>query len=334
VSAPSLLISNRVSGAVAPNYSGKELRKRYKNPIPKGRKDGCPRGGYIVLQDIKSTVPTVAPTSCKTWGCLSCRPKVLKRVQDIAMFGMKKCSSEGKFYFITLTFVLGSKGIRNADFVNRVWRRWLERIRRTEPMMWRKMKWFKVIELTKKGQPHLHLLMSFGGSEPKKTICDDRYEFKEEWMERECGKKEVCLKHVIGKAWAHANSGDSWVVHVGDKVTPERGVAYVTKYLTKEMWGIRLARLGFGRRWSRSQSWPRVERLQLRGTQEGRWINVQIVSAAETRETKERYKKIAEASAVDRLSEVVGEPMVIELYEKQRNFAIRKKMEALGASYA
>lgn len=143
----------------------------------------------------------------------------------------------GDSYFITCTLRKGKTvELRDATWVAGVWRRFWVQYRRAHPE-WKKIAWFRVVELTKQGQPHLHLLVTglggISGGAGTKLI-------QKEWRER----------------WLAA-TGDSYIVDVRP-VRDARGMAsYLCKYLVKGFsYRARMVKLGFMRRWSRSRTWP------------------------------------------------------------------------------
>ena len=186
------------------------------------------------------------PTVCKTWRCPRCRTKRSWVVAQVARYGTlmhQPC------YFTTLTFRKERGSVRDADFVQKVWRRFLKENILSE--------WFKVIELTKKGQPHLHLVWGPG---PAMAGTRDLKGYL---------ARGNPLHEKIEAAWKKVTGGDSYIT----KTAPVRGGAnaarYVTKYLTKWGYWEGLEALGFGRRWSKSNGWAPGYQLELEATRNG-----------------------------------------------------------------
>lgn len=203
--------------------------------------------------------------------------------------------------------------------------------------------------------PHLHLLTNFG-KHSRTTICQKKaaeYEgqVKLKWLKRGCFEAEECLTHLIMRCWRHVTipldpiGEGSWETDVTEVKDPAKGAGYITKYLTKDMWGDKLKALGFGRRWSKNRKWPKVERLQMRGSKEDRWTPVTPTILENWRfdgsfpiNGKEvSKKKLAEMadhqSENSHLAQMVGDPMVFERHEKQRKWAVKNRLEEMGANY-
>jgi hypothetical protein len=140
------------------------------------------------------------------------------------------------------------------------------------------MPWLRVVELTKKGQAHLHIL--FGNVEHRvRCWTKDEYKLmgKRAWgtwfRSKERWETCDCLTHRMSRHW-YALTGDSWVVF-GEPVTgAETAGKYLSKYMAKDMphsrdYGQMMDILGFSRRWSCSQDWPRDEKIQTLLTKSG-----------------------------------------------------------------
>ncbi len=153
------------------------------------------------------------------------------------------CSMEGVSWFTTVTFRMEGKKPVTADYVHKVWARFLKMLRLRHPLV----QWLKIIEATKKGQPHLHVVMNNIGSDSCKPL------YTRKGLIKDC----ACVLHEISACWRYATYHTSWVVDVR-RVTSAHGAAgYLGKYLLKQSnsWE-KLADLGFSRRWSRSRNWP------------------------------------------------------------------------------
>ena len=139
----------------------------------------------------------------------------------------------------------------------------------------------KVVELTKAGQPHLHLIVTGcpGGREGK---CKGNRKDKA-YVEQGCfNVGESCIYHEVAKAWSRVTKklgNESWVVDVARVRSNKRAGLYVAKYITKGgSDGKRLAALGFKRVWSASQGFTPDLRVRLRGTVEGKWLKTEYWS--------------------------------------------------------
>lgn len=224
----------------------------------------CPRAGVIWLQT-EANQRYWMETKCSTWRCRGCREAVLSRFKFQVESGLLL---EKDSYFITFTFRLASNGIvRDADSVGMVWRRFLRRFRELHP----KMGWLKVIELTENGMPHLHVAMT--GLGLRKTACLGKlHKWPEDFPYQDCLFN--CLEHEISRIWREC-SGDSYITHCMPIVGAVGAAAYMAKYVGKSMYDFDpLADLGFGRRWSKSNTWPGSKRVRLRGTIEKKWMRV------------------------------------------------------------
>lgn len=223
---------------------------------------------------------TVAST-CKTWGCLSCRDRVLNRLKKKIRYGI---SILGPCWFITLTYKQGEGSQRDALSVAKDWKALLSRLQKIH-LRYNQMAWIRVIEVTKKGQPHLHLIVGSLGEVSRTTLASD---WKSAW-------------------WT--TTGDSFIIDVRPVIGPSGAAKYLVKYLVKGvMHREALLDLGFNRRWSASRNWPKGE-VKLRGSQEDRWGHVQFVG-------REDLSQEVEDSKDDFLLERVGPELLVEWEQK------------------
>ncbi len=83
-----------------------------------------------------------------------------------------------------------------------------------------------------------------------------------------------CLEHFVKDCWWKA-SKDSYITLVRD-VFDRRGLCtYLSKYMNKDFEDFDLSKeLGFGKRWTKSQNWPKLEKMQLLGTLLKAWERV------------------------------------------------------------
>lgn len=214
----------------------------------------CPRRGYIWLTSPNRKV-LVLPTTCKTWGCRACRVRVA------ALFSMRVEAgvlAYGGSWFITLTYKQGSRQV-DAECVRKDWKAFWRMLRETE---FRSLSWLRVVELTKKGQPHLHLVMQANSSRPN---CYgggglEIRRYRHRWASCQC------VAHMLSRAW-YAVTGDSWIVDVSSVRSRKKSGDYLGKYLQKgDRFGLEA--LGFTRRWSSSKGWAGTGRIRLRQSKE------------------------------------------------------------------
>jgi len=72
-----------------------------------------------------------------------------------------------------------------------------------------------------------------------------------------------CVAHVVGRAWASVQVGESYIVHATPVKSNWGAGSYLAKYMEKEFGEERASALGMARRWSTSRSWPREPRARL-----------------------------------------------------------------------
>lgn len=139
------------------------------------------------------------------------------------------------------------------------WRAFMWFVKQRHP----RLQWFKVPELTKRGQLHWHALI--GNLEPGSVdACEKKANYSQRWRAKDCD----CLEHQWSRHWEYV-TGDSYVVDVERVWKPSGAVSYLVKYLKKGMYGkVRegLEALGFKRRFSCSRGWPRGSQMQRRGS--------------------------------------------------------------------
>ncbi len=249
----------------------------------------CPRAGWIVCYadswKLGRPVPAIGKeTSCHQYQCRVCGPK---RGAYVGLRAEVGCLMVGRSWFITLTFRRrrGSRplseteartedrswarlGVQrgmplNAGGVSVAWRRFLSRLQELQIPM----RWMKVVELTKKGQPHLHLLMNGIGT--WESICKLPNWTFDSWRHNTC----QCLLHVISKLWYKATKGDSWITDARP-IKSARGISvYLSKYLVKAFDNrTKMENLGFTKRYSSSAKWG-GERRRMVGTLNDEWVH-------------------------------------------------------------
>jgi len=166
---------------------------------------------------------------------------------------------------MTLTYKAGSERLLAVDCVGKDWRALWRRLRQSEPEI-AAMQWLRVMELTKKGTPHHHLVI---GAVTGKVRCwpRDRFRIREY---RNGFDSCACLAHRVARQW-YKVTGDTYIVHATEVSGTETAGAYMAKYLDKGFDGSRARELGMGRRWASSRGWPGNGRLRLLQTERGGW---------------------------------------------------------------
>lgn len=291
-----------------------------KNKIGITTSSDCPRSGYIMLWN-KFDQRVTLPTKCKTWRCSGCRDRIKAVVKARMVSG---CSALGRCYLITLTYQSG-KGIQqDAVSVRRDWTRLLRQLKERSP----RIAWFRIIEITKKNQPHLHLIV--GGLGNRKDACRQRDSriYTVDWFTGGCA--DDCLVHEWAKQWFDV-TGESFVVDAILVHGAAGAGAYLTKYLTKGL--IKrdaLMKLGFLRLFSTSRNWPGLEKMQLARTERGEWIGQTFVYA--DRPGGKEFKEQAERDRTSPMARRVGTPLAEYFGEQLRrskgNKVIRKVMNS------
>jgi len=298
VSAPTVLTKDRISA---------------ESTIPetyiKGRRyQECPRRGYSILTT-EAGKRLIIQTRCKTKRCVPCSPAVKAHVALKAEIGVLIRPDS---YFITLTLRKGTERPRDVVFVQRAWRGLQQRLKYETPWF-QQTKWMKVVELTKAGQPHLHLIVTGVPGGNKAKCKGDRGD--KQWVEQGCFQVGAsCLHHDVAKAWARVTAklgNESWVVDVSKVRRARAAGLYVSKYVTKGGDDERLAKLGFKRVWSTSKDFTPDLRLRLRGTVEKKWAKVEFWQPK-----REPINWLAFSDG-DRDLEIVGHPLVMAKYEQR-----------------
>jgi len=222
----------------------------------------CLRRGFIILETQTGRLGAY-PTICKSWSCLSCSKKLLSLFIERAKLGHSKLAP---LYFITNTFWMGSQETQvGAKSAERVWREWLKRLRKKHP----NLAYLRVVEMTKKGQTHFHSIM--GGLGKLKDNCREQKPTSSKHLLRNCKRSPACLEHEMSGLW-HKITGDSYWTDVQTVYGITGLCRYLSKYMAKSFAEFeRCKAAGFGKRWTQSQNWPRIEKMQLRGTKNKAW---------------------------------------------------------------
>lgn len=224
------------------------------------------------------------PTRCKTKACKACRPQLKAKLAMLVEYGIL---THGRSLLITITLRAVTDAMRDAKYVAKAWARLLLWLKDAHPQS----RWVKIVELTKKNQPHLHLIVFLGTCSLPRTVaaCQKRAKYDKRWLGMECS----CDEHTWSRAW-HSITGDSYVVDVEEIHSASRAGSYIAKYVAKGIATTEgLRALGFTRHWSRSRNWP-VDKLQLAITGGEGWKYVE-------------FQKHGEASARPRMGSAEGQ---------------------------
>lgn len=257
----------------------------------------CPRQGTVFLNT--AVAPYALNTVCKTWSCNVCVRKKLQEFKDKVEYG---ASIIGPCWFITLTLRTVGSVRRDAQYVAAIWARfwYLWRLRhpgeKTPP-------WLKVIEATKEGQPHLHLIV---GSLGKLNVKEIHREWSDLWLKA---------------------TDDSYVVWVTPVVGISGAGSYLAKYMAKTFKSRRvLEALGFKRRWSSSANWPKGK-VQLVGTKEGLWKgDKEFYGGRLGADYMSKY--VTEASApLGRPLRMAGDESMVAIKERRKRGAMKGLMK-------
>ncbi len=269
----------------------------------------CPRAAFVELW--KDGQMYTLPTICKQWECVSCQKKVRKRIMDKIEYG---CSMAGPSWFITATFRRESSTLVDAPYVAKVWARFLKMWRLKHPQL----QWMKIIETTKKGQPHLHMVARNIGTE----TC--RPDYNAAYLRRDCD----CVLHQVSQCWRYATNYKSWIVDVRPVVNARGAAAYLGKYLVKQTVSHdKLLALGFHRRWSRSRDWP-VPPEEALANQD--WDMVYI-RRPQVGEDNAKYNLRCEESEGKELMKRVDQAAYLEKVQQAKDYQIKKVGEQIEA---
>lgn len=196
---------------------------------------------------------SMVETSCNTWRCLSCRDRNMRRFKAIVQHG---CSVLERCMFITITYKAGSKRLSRAGCVARDWRAFFRLLHREYPET---KEWgiLRVMELTKKGTPHFHLI---AGKVSGRIRCYGKNLDGPVFISRlGCD----CWSHRMSAVWKRVQKGESWIVHTIPVASAVGAGAYMGKYLGKEFSQERATVLGMKRRYSVNRKWPRENRVRI-----------------------------------------------------------------------
>jgi len=118
-------------------------------PVPTVQTPTCPRGSFLGVAPFHAIA---GPAWCKAWACPRCGPrKARKLAKRIAA-----CPGT-KLLTLTLPTDTTTTAIQKLDQLNANFRTLMKRLRRAYPHS--TLRYVKVVELTKKGTPHLHVVL-------------------------------------------------------------------------------------------------------------------------------------------------------------------------------
>ncbi len=203
----------------------------------------------------------ILPTTCKTWGCVVCRLKLLSLFKAKVEVGV---SNLGRCSFITITYLAESERLNDAACVSKDWQ-----------SLWRKLKrsglnlsWLKVTEMTKAMTPHHHVVVGPWNGMIRchgKTINRGRETAAYLRALPSC----PCLSHQFARPWLSI-TGDSFMCFATPVTSAIGAAAYMAKYMMKEF----LAARRLGRRFSTSRCWPGGTRIRLAVTLQHGWSHI------------------------------------------------------------
>lgn len=216
--------------------------------------------------------------------------------------------------FMTFTYKAGFEDQRSAGYVAKDWRALWRRLRHS-PL--RKMTWLRVMEVTRKGTPHHHLLIGpFDGP----IRCYGKHFDVRRFLATFDSCR--CASHAFSRQWLEV-TGDSFIVHAVPVVSAKGAAKYMAKYLSKTFGSeSRLETLGMTRRWSTSRGYPGSGQLKLKQTDEGGWIRRDWVQGNVGHE--------ASLHNPEDLMERKGDVLKIDVLEQRRSAAaisdLRKRL--------
>jgi len=217
------------------------------------------------------------PTNCKSWECKSCRDRKLNYVASLMQYGLLEGLDP---LLVSVTYAApGPRHESQGNYVDAKraatdWNRLLRSIKKD--FRFNKMRWIKVIELTKRKQIHFHVLMAdilittvircSGKGYGKHAI-------KPDWPnlpKTGC----ACIQCTLSRMWKTIQREKSWVVDVRPVYDPLGASWYLCKYLRKAMYGLQRQLMqdrGFNRRYTRSKNWAKGVEMKRLGTVKEKW---------------------------------------------------------------
>ncbi len=220
-----------------------------------GLSSSCPREGSILLESWKQK-RVLVNTNCNSWRCVACRDRNRARFKAMVASGISHLT---RSCFITITYRADAERLHIVGCVARDWKALWRLLRKNEPWLSPLPK-LRVMELTKKGTPHFHLVIGNIPSEKRLRCFGRNFDVvRYRLVFDDC----PCVAHVIGRAWQQVQDGESWLVHAVPVAGAKGAASYMAKYLDKEFDGARGEALGMKRRWSTSRNWPSEKRSRL-----------------------------------------------------------------------
>jgi len=222
-----------------------------------GSSSRCPREGMMLMESREKWSPgrMMVPTSCNSWRCLGCRDRNLSRFKAMVALGV---SALGQCMFITLTYKAGAERLGTAGCVSRDWRAFWRLLRKWYPETkeWGVM---RVMEVTKKGTPHFHLIV--GRVSLGDIRCYGPVFYVKNYLAllQDC----ECWSHRMGRVWERVQKGESYIVHTVPVTGGSGAGGYMAKYMRKEFDQERGNELGMVRRFSANRRWPREKRRRI-----------------------------------------------------------------------
>lgn len=274
----------------------------------------CPRGGSILLERRRGGGVTIVRTTCNSWRCLGCRDRNLNRFKAMVSTG---ASTLGRCAFITITYRAGSGRLQDAECVSKDWKALWRRLHKTESWT-RNLQWVRVMELTKKGVPHFHLIA--GPIEEGRAInCWGSSLEIRRYRERLASCE--CVAHTFARSWSGVQHNESYIVHaIGVREGRSVG-SYMAKYMSKAFeWP---GQTGMLRKYSKSRGWPSEPRARLQGSLEEHGWRRRLWQQGPVRDWKELEPTLSENAGERRLTE--------EQMERERKAALARLVK-LGRS--
>ena len=238
----------RRGAGILPRSETSSVGRVTQPPDPKGLevRRQCPRRGVAIMKSRSGKMFGVG-TRCKLWACPICRKKNRRALVENVEYAQ---SLMGPLWLLTLTLRnIKGRELRGAEYVSQVWAAWLRLLKTRQAWRFKTMEWMKVAELTKKGQPHLHVLM-IGVKKPETA------------------------QKIMRACWLEV-TGDSFIVDFELVRHAGKMGNYLADYVFKGFYQReRMEAAGFSRRFSRSRGWPRGPTMVMHGTEKELWKGV------------------------------------------------------------
>lgn len=182
------------------------------------------------------------PLYCRSWNCETCRPRRKRQLMALCAAG-----SPSRFITLTVNPRIGSDPHGRLLLLSAAWRNCLKRLRRARPNV--DMSYLAIVEETKAGEPHLHILFR-GPYIPQAEISSIMQELIDSPIvdiRKIKGSKEV-IRYVakyVTKAPAQFNNGkrywrgQNWDTRADDELDPvyrEGGFWQVSRHPLARIW--------------------------------------------------------------------------------------------------